>query len=30
MHKPSFAEATPDTATGMLLGYARVSKGDDA
>ena len=29
MRKPSFAKAAPEAAKGMLLGYARVSKGDD-
>jgi DNA invertase Pin-like site-specific DNA recombinase len=29
MRKRSFAKAAPDQATGMLLGYARVSKGDE-
>ena len=29
VRKPSFAKAAPDPTTGMLLGYARVSKGDD-
>ena len=29
VRKPSFAKAAPGPATGMLLGYARVSKGDD-
>jgi len=29
VRKPSFAKAAPKTAKGMLLGYARVSKGDE-
>ena len=29
VRKPSFAKAAPETAKGMLLGYARVSKGDE-
>lgn len=29
VRKPSFAKAAPQPAAGMLLGYARVSKGDD-
>jgi DNA invertase Pin-like site-specific DNA recombinase len=29
VRKPSFAKAAPNPAVGMLLGYARVSKGDD-
>lgn len=29
VRKPSFAKAAPAPPTGMLLGYARVSKGDD-
>jgi DNA invertase Pin-like site-specific DNA recombinase len=29
VRKPSFANAAPEPAPGMLLGYARVSKGDD-
>ena len=29
VRKPSFAKAAPDPAKGMLLGYTRVSKGDE-
>ncbi|CAH2605950.1 Serine recombinase PinE (plasmid) [Rhodovastum atsumiense] len=29
VHKPSFAKAAPEATKAMLLGYARVSKGDE-